>query len=78
MRICTGHLYGTGCQHRNRSKTPRINWDKWQLCHKCARILHPEYYQRIHKESTEHQKIDVYEESGLIIHNHKSLFDRLD
>ena len=22
----------------------RDNWTKWQLCHSCARKLHPEFY----------------------------------
>jgi len=21
-----------------------VNWENWQLCHKCARILHPDFY----------------------------------
>jgi hypothetical protein len=21
-----------------------VNWERWQLCHKCARLLHPEFY----------------------------------
>jgi len=42
--MCLGHREGTGCYHRSRSTQKRDNWEKWQLCHKCARILHPEFY----------------------------------
>ena len=44
MATCLGHRYGTGCNHRSRSPQKRVNWENWQLCHKCARILHPEFY----------------------------------
>ena len=44
MATCLGHRFGTGCNHRSRSTQKRVNWENWQLCHKCARILHPEYY----------------------------------
>ena len=44
MATCLGHRYGTDCTHRSRSTQRRENWENWQLCHKCARILHPEFY----------------------------------
>ena len=44
MARCLGYRYGTGCQHRSRSTQRRENWEKWQLCYKCAKVLHPEYY----------------------------------
>ena len=44
MATCLGHRYGTGCQHRSRSTQKRDNWELWQLCYRCARKLHPEYY----------------------------------
>ena len=44
MATCLGHKLGTGCHHRSRSTQKRVNWENWQLCHKCARILHPEFY----------------------------------
>ena len=44
MATCLGHKYGTGCFKRNRCTQKRLNWENWQLCHKCARILHPEHY----------------------------------
>ena len=45
MAQCLGHRFGTGCYHRSRSTQMRDNWEKWQLCYKCARILHPKYYE---------------------------------
>jgi len=42
--MCLGHRYGTGCHHLSRCTQKRENWEKWQLCYKCARILHPECY----------------------------------
>ncbi len=45
MATCLGHRFGTGCHHRSRSTQKRDNWQKWQLCMKCARILHPKYYE---------------------------------
>ena len=44
MATCLGHKQGTGCYHRSRCTQKRVNWERWQLCHGCARILHPEYY----------------------------------
>ena len=44
LATCLGHRYGTGCTHRSRSTQKRDNWELWQLCYKCARKLHPEYY----------------------------------
>ena len=44
MATCLGHKEGTGCYHRSRSTQKRVNWENWQLCHSCARKLHPEYY----------------------------------
>lgn len=44
MAMCLGHKEGTNCYHRSRYTQKRVNWVKWQLCHKCARILHPEFY----------------------------------
>lgn len=44
LATCLGYRYGTGCMHRTRDPQKRVNWEKWQLCHHCARILHPEYY----------------------------------
>lgn len=44
MATCLGHKFGTECYHRSRSTQRRENWENWQLCHKCARKLHPEYY----------------------------------
>jgi len=44
MAMCLGHREGTGCYHRSRCTQKRINWEKWQLCHHCARKLHPEFY----------------------------------
>lgn len=44
MATCLGHKQGTGCYHRSRSTQKRDNWENWQLCHSCARILHPEHY----------------------------------
>ena len=44
MATCLGYREGTGCSHRSRSTQKRPNWEKWQLCHACARKLHPEYY----------------------------------
>lgn len=44
LATCLGHREGTGCYHRSRSTQRRVNWEKWQLCHKCARILHPKFY----------------------------------
>ena len=42
--MCLGHKHGTGCYHRSRCTQKRVNWEKWQLCHECARKLHPEFY----------------------------------
>jgi len=42
--MCLGHRFGTGCYHRSRCTQKRVNWENWQLCHKCARILHPDFY----------------------------------
>ncbi len=44
MATCLGYRQGTGCTHRSRSTQRRENWELWQLCHKCARILHPDFY----------------------------------
>ena len=44
MATCLGHRLGTGCTHRSRSTQKRDNWELWQLCYRCARKLHPEYY----------------------------------
>ncbi len=44
MATCLGHREGTECYHRSRSTQKRDNWELWQLCHKCARELHPEFY----------------------------------
>ena len=44
MATCLGHREGTGCYHRSRSTQRRDNWEKWQLCHECARKLHPDFY----------------------------------
>ncbi len=44
LAMCLGHRQGTGCYHRSRYTQKRVNWEKWQLCMKCARILHPEFY----------------------------------
>jgi len=44
MVLCLGHRQGTGCYHRSRNRQMRENWEKFQLCYKCARILHPAYY----------------------------------
>jgi hypothetical protein len=44
VATCLGYRYGTNCHHRSRSTQKRVNWENWQLCHKCARRLHPEYY----------------------------------
>ena len=44
LATCMGHREGTGCYHRSRSTQKRENWQNWQLCYKCARKLHPEYY----------------------------------
>lgn len=48
MATCLGHRYGTGCMYRSRNTQKRDNWEKWQLCYKCARILHPEFYEKKH------------------------------
>ncbi len=47
MATCLGHRFGTGCYHRSRSTQKRTNWEQWQLCYRCARILHPEFYKDI-------------------------------
>ena len=44
MATCLGYRQGTGCRHRSRSTQKRDNWELWQLCHECARKLHPEFY----------------------------------
>lgn len=44
LATCLGHREGTGCYHRSRSTQKRDNWELWQLCHECARKLHPEFY----------------------------------
>ncbi len=44
MATCLGHREGTDCHHRSRSTQKRENWENWQLCFKCARKLHPEFY----------------------------------
>jgi len=44
MAQCLGHRFGTGCLHRSRNTQMRDNWEKWQLCYRCARKLHPEFY----------------------------------
>ena len=44
LATCLGHRFGTGCTHRSRSRQMRHNWNEWQLCYKCARKLHPEFY----------------------------------
>ncbi len=44
MATCLGYRFGTGCHHRSRSTQKRDNWEFWQLCYRCARKLHPEYY----------------------------------
>ena len=41
---CLGYRFGTGCYKRSRSTQMRDNWQNWQLCMKCARRLHPQYY----------------------------------
>ena len=45
MVTCLGHRFGTDCKHRSRNRQMRENWENWQLCYKCARILHPEFYE---------------------------------
>jgi len=65
MAQCMGHRYGTGCYHRSRSTQMRDNWENWQLCYKCARLLHPKYYKdkkdhgvkTFPKENTLHHKV---------------------
>lgn len=42
--MCMGYRHGTGCRHRSRNTQKRENWENWQLCYKCARILHPDFY----------------------------------
>ena len=44
LAMCLGHRFGTGCYHRSRSTQKRDNWEKWQLCHTCARKLHANFY----------------------------------
>ena len=44
LATCLGHRQGTGCHHRSRSTQKRDNWENWQLCHECARKLHPDFY----------------------------------
>lgn len=44
MATCLGYRQGTDCKHRSRCTQKRENWELWQLCHKCARKLHPEHY----------------------------------
>lgn len=44
LATCLGYREGTGCKHRSRSTQKRENWEIWQLCYRCARKLHPEYY----------------------------------
>ena len=44
MTKCLGYRFGTGCMHSTLSTQKQENWDNWQLCYKCARKLHPEYY----------------------------------
>jgi len=44
LATCLGHRFGTGCHHRSRSTQKRDNWEKWQLCMRCARLLHPNFY----------------------------------
>ena len=41
---CLGYREGTDCRHLSRCTQKRENWEKWQLCHTCARLLHPEFY----------------------------------
>ena len=52
---CLGNKLGnTGCSHRSRSPQKHDNWELWQLCYKCAKILHPEYYKN-NKYQDKHQ-----------------------
>ena len=44
LATCLGYRQGTGCRHISRSTQRRENWENWQLCYECARILHPKYY----------------------------------
>ena len=44
MAQCLGYREGTDCYHRTRDPQKTDNWEKWQLCYKCARIIHPEFY----------------------------------
>jgi len=55
LATCLGHRFGTGCEHRSRSTQMRDNWEKWQLCYKCARLLHPKYY-----EDKRHHGVKTY------------------
>jgi hypothetical protein len=76
MAQCLGHRYGTGCYHRSRTTRNRENWKNWQLCHKCARIIHPEYYANKKYEEI-HSSEEIFETACLFINQNKSLFDRL-
>ena len=34
-------------------RTPKApNWKLWQLCYKCALVLHPDYYKDKHRHGT--------------------------
>lgn len=44
MVTCLGHKHGTACYHVTPDPQHSVNWEKWQLCYKCAIKLHPEYY----------------------------------
>ena len=44
VAMCLGYRFGTGCKHHSRCTQKRVNWEKWQLCMRCARRLHPEFY----------------------------------
>jgi len=43
MVRCLGHRIGTDCSKTSSSPTG-VNWSLWQLCYRCAQMLHPEYY----------------------------------
>ena len=60
MATCLGYREGTGCRHRSRSTQKRENWELWQLCHECARKLHPDHYKNKKNHGVRKVKTGLY------------------
>ena len=43
---------GTGCYRITRDPQKRKNWVNYQLCHDCAKSLHPKDYEELRNHGT--------------------------